>query len=91
LIEHYSREKMLNQEKNQMSYHRIERSELPHSTVVNSTRAPHKYEKTTKQVGLAKWFSLREDSFVLLIRILCILLCCAFWYGAYRLVKIFLL
>ena len=81
---------MINQAKSQMPCHRIEQTELPQS-IVNPTKAHQKYEKTIKRVGIGRWFSFREDSFVLLARILCMLFCCAFWYGAYRLVKIFLL
>jgi hypothetical protein len=81
---------MINQEKSQSSCHRIEQSELSQS-IVNPTKAHHKYEKTTNRVLIGGWFSFREDSFVLFVRISCMLFCCAFWYGAYRLVKMFLL
>jgi len=80
---------VINQTKSQTSWHKIGQLEQPKS-IVSPTKARQKHEKTTKRVGIGRWFSFREDSFVLSVRILCILVCCAFWYGAYRLFKMFL-
>ena len=81
---------MINQAKSQISYHKIDKSDLPRS-IVNPTSPHHRNETTERRVSISRWFSLPEDSLVLLVRVLCILFCCAFWYGAFRLLQMFLL
>ena len=74
---------MINQAKSQISYHRIEESDLPRN-MVQPTSSHHRNEKTERRTAIGRWFNLHEDSLVLLVRVLCILFCCAFWYGAFR-------
>ena len=48
-------------------------------------------EKIKQQRIVYGWFTPNEESIVLLIRLFCLIFCLAFWYGAYRLFKIFFL
>jgi hypothetical protein len=81
---------MINQAKSQISYHRIEEPDLPRSIVL-PTSSHHGNEKTERRTAIGRWFNLHEDSLVLWVRVLCILFCGIFWYGAFRFVKMFLL
>ena len=81
---------MINQAKSQISYHRIEESDLPRR-IVNPTSPHHRNETSERRVSIGRWFSMHEDSLVLLVRVLCILFCCAFWYGAFRFLQMVLL
>ena len=80
---------MNNQAKSQISYHRIEEPTCP--SIVNPTSSHHRNETTERRVSIGRWFSFHEDSLVLLVRVLCILFCCTFWYGAFRFLQMVLL
>ena len=81
---------MINQAKSQISYHRIEEPDLSQS-IVQLTSSHYRNEKTERRTAIGRWFNLHEDLLVLWVRVLCILFCGIFWYGAFRLVKMFLL